>query len=281
MKNENLVVGANGFLGSYLCKYLISLNQKVTGVYHKNRANSIEGVDYINIEQALSSKKEYTTVYILAAFIPNSDSIDNLDSLFNSNVSLVSKICQKNKNARIVFSSSVSVYDLSNQVLKEDSVISPKSFYGISKFWGEQIVSKHKNYGIVRISSMYGSGMSNSTFLPIIIDNAISKKTICLFGNGEREQNYIHVSDVVKYLYKASLEKKNEIYLAVNTLSHSNREVAEMIKSYLPEVSIKFNGSDLSPSFVYDNSKTNLILAINPKINLDKGVLSLIEWKKK
>ena len=281
MIKKNLVVGSNGFLGRHLCEYLFRQGDTVVGVYNKNKENLFQDVKQIQIEKLLYSSEEFSTIYITGAFISNSSKEVDLIALFNANVLLLEQLCAKFKNAKFIYCSSVSVYGNSEDELHEDSKINLESSYAISKFWGEEIIKKQKEYSILRISSIYGSGMNLSTFLPKIVIDAIKTKQIILFGEGNRKQNYIHVSDVVKYLYRAALYKKNATFLAVGKESISNQKIALEITQTLKGVSLTYEGEDNSPSYIYDNSKTNKMLKFEPLIEIKEGIKLLIEWKKK
>ena len=57
------------------------------------------------------------------------------------------------------------------------------------------------NYFILRLSNVYGENLSklnqkNRQILSKIIKNAITKKTINVYGNGKYFRDYVHVKDV-------------------------------------------------------------------------------------
>lgn len=188
---SHLIIGSNSFLGHVLSEKLNDLGEYVLGVYHKNIANLYSSIKHISVDELSMLENEFDVVYIVSAFIPNSKSKNIEEQLQKVNIDLVKNICKQFRNSRIVFCSSISVYKSSNLEITEASPLSPISLYGESKYKGEQIVLKQNNYAIVRISSMYGVGMKQETFLPLIIENAIKTNQIILFGKDKKPQNLL------------------------------------------------------------------------------------------
>ena len=276
MKN-NLVVGSNSFLGRALSEKLFHLNEEVMGVYNKNTVNLFTEIDHIHISELNKLKDTFNKVFIVSAYIPEATNNKDEKKLFDVNVLLVKKICDNFKSAKIIFCSSVSVYEKTNKVIKESSPLSPQDAYGISKIWGELMVKSHNKFSIVRISSIYGGNMNPKTFLPRVIKDALNKREIKIFGNGNRSQNYISVFDAVNYLISSSKSNiKNGIFLAVSSKSISNRKVAECIKNILKDIKLVFEGFDNSNSYIYNNEFSKTELNINSELDFKKGLIELI-----
>ena len=174
----------------------------------------------------------------------------------------------------------MSVYGLQTGIINEKSSINSPNQYGISKYWGEEIVRKTNNYSILRISSIYGVGMSQNTFLPKIINDAIRTRTITIYGDGERSQNYIYVSDVVNYLIHAAVSSENGTFLVTASESYSNKFIAEFLALKLNS-EIKYQFEDNSLSYFYNNNltreKLNILEGSDFLIKLD----SLTKWLQK
>jgi len=277
---NQIVIGANSFLGKELCQQLIEKNQNVIGVYHKNKSNLLDHISNITIDNMFELSMQVDVVYIVSAYIPSKGDLNVESRLKNVNIELVKQICNKFKTSKIVYCSTVSVYKESNQVITEKSELLPSSLYGESKLQGEQIVSSQNNYAIVRISSMFGIGMKETTFLPAIIKHALQNKRINLLGDGSRMQNYVSVKNVANYLISSSL-KSNNIYLATDTKSYSNKDIVSLIQEIVQDVDLTFSGNDESKSFQYDNSFTRNELKIKDIVNFTESLKELIEWQAK
>ena len=278
-----LVVGANSILAQQLISKLLEKGQQVTGVFHHRRDNLAAKINYYPIHQLDELNAVFDKVFIVSAFIPDrtaSPGAALTAALFDGNVALVNRICEKYPGAKIVYTSSISVYGGDAGIKDEQSDRNPATEYGISKLWGEKVVSAHKRHAIVRLSSMYGIGMKETTFVPFAINSALEKNVISLLGDGSRAQNYIHARDAANCLYLASEAAENGVFLATAMDSVSNLQLAQMIQA-ATGCSIHFKGEDSTPSAYYNNERTRVLTGFQPEIELPAGINELIEWKRK
>ena len=283
MKNTNkqLIIGSNSFLGRSLSKQLFKSGENVLGVFHKNTNRLFSKIKHQPISELQFLEDDFSTVYIISSYIPKTDDSNIESRLQKVNIDLVTQVQSQFKKAKLVFCSSVSVYGEQENVITEITPLSPISAYGKSKKIGEEIISNHKRYSIVRISSMYGKQMNLITFLPLIIKNAIDKKKITVFGEGKRLQNYIYVNDVTKILIKASKSSKNAVFLAVNKKSYSNLEIVNYVAKNLKNIKIEFTGKDSSKSYIYNNSYTMNELNLKRQKKISKGIKKVVQWMRK
>jgi len=277
-----LVIGANSFLGKAIIRRLYPA-MEVSGVYHQNAENLVPEINNIPVSQLAQLKDEYDVVFIISAYIPGkNESDEQAEKLLQQvNVDLPAQICAQFGKAKIIYASSVSVYGNFSGRADENTVCKPLSAYGSSKLAGENSVKKHPAYALIRISSMYGEGMRSSTFLPAVTDAALKEKRIRILGQGSRLQNYIAVEDVAEIFVRSALKFTNNTYLAVAENSTSNLQIAECIKSILPETEIIREGTDASPSFEYNGGSTFRELEYTPRKSIETGISELIEWKKR
>jgi UDP-glucose 4-epimerase len=219
---------------------------------------------------------EVDVIYLLGSFIPyGMFSIPN--SLFvKSNIQLVVELSLLYPDARIVFSSSVSVYGYPAQLpLKIDSPFVSPDLYGLSKIAGEAIVRNHKSHAIIRFSSIIGKGMGSTSMIPKLID-ASRNGMITILGKGDRLQNYIDVRDAVQICLKAAMAEKQILALGIGERSYSNTQVAEYIRS-ITNSDIVYTGVDASPSFVYDANESYTMLNFKPQYTLQQSLNDIIE----
>jgi nucleoside-diphosphate-sugar epimerase len=274
-----LITGINSFLAKELCK-LLQKDFSVYGLVNSNKENIPSFVNLVSAEQLNKLEDEFVFVFHLAAHVPSKGKLEN-NLLFDTNVKLTETLLNKFKKARFVFASSVSVYGDGNRVIDENSASINAGEYGLSKLWAEQLIKKHSSYAILRISSMYGAGMKKSTFLPLIIDNALTKGEISILGNGARKQDYVHVSDVAKTLFLAANCETNFTGLAVSGKSYTNLEMAELVKQNCQNIEIKSVGEDFGQSYEYDKTQTSKVLGNEENVYINQGLKELIEWIKK
>lgn len=279
---EILIVGINSFLGKAIYA-LTKSDYLATGIYNQHKENIPGEIASHHVETLATLKgKPFKHIYLVSSYVPEPGMPEDDQKLVKANLSLPKLITELFPSSRIVFCSSVSVYQncIANQILSIHDAPSPKSKYALSKLWGEQTIANHHSYAIIRISSMYGVGMKTDTFLPKIIQNAVAKGEIVLNGEGDRLQNYIHVDDVAKIAVKAAAYPDNIKVLAVADRSYRNREIAEMIFEFIPG-QIQFLGSDHANSYVYDNAHTQELLGQVEYKSIKEGLKELIEWTAK
>lgn len=279
--NKHLIIGSNSFLGRELSKQLNLKKEDVIGVYHNNTNNLYPKIKHYGYQELFKLKDNYTYVYIISSYVPTKHDENIEAKLEDVNVVLVKQILKHFKSAKIIFCSSVSVYGETNEIITEKSDLKPISAYAKSKMKGENLVSKHTNYGIVRISSMFGKRMKPITFLPLIIKSALTSNQITLFGNGKRQQNYIHVKRVAEILIKTAFYQTNDTFFAVNKKSYSNTQMAAFVSGNLDNLSVKYTSKDESKSYIYNNSYTTNTLALKKCNSIKKDIKSLVKWMKK
>lgn len=279
MKKTILISGINGFLASNLVnllknEYVIYGIGKVGREENGIQIFSSESIDDINI---------IPDFLILCHASVSSGLVTQSNlSLFYTNVTITEKIIQKFINSKVIYVSSASIYDLSTNLVKEDSSINPKTDYAISKQWAELIVFRKQNSSVIRLSSLFGTGMKENTIIPNYVNQALNKGSIEVWGKGHREQNYIHVYDACK-LIKAAIENfdyvKREILLGVSKREYSNSYLAQIISEFTNS-KVLFINEDNSKSIHYNNSKTCELLQWVPKANFKEEIHNYIKWKK-
>lgn len=281
--NKALIVGASGFLASYLAEKLSALGYQLDGIDINivPRRPALFGT-IKTPDQIKTIENNYKVVFLLASFIPYGGMNTPHSRLVTDNIDLVSTICKHFSAARIVFTSSISVYGSNPELpLHENSAWYNPALYGLSKIAGESIVRNQNSWAIVRFSSLYGNGMNPTTFIPRAVQEAMQHKMITLWGDGSRLQDYFHVEDAAQICIAAAQWEGNGVLLGVNGQSHSNKEVAEMIVSILPEIQIKYINEDKSPSAQYDNTFTRNVLNWQPKQILSQELKNIIEHELK
>ncbi|MEA1849624.1 NAD(P)-dependent oxidoreductase [Chryseobacterium sp. MHB01] len=268
-----LIFGANSLLTAHLLKQ--HSEDHVSIVYHSQPSRLTDKNHPLSDFKKIDQNQD--VVYILSALISNDP--EQLDNILNINILLIKNITEHFANSKIVYFSSVAIYDgIHSGTINNGTTPSPSSLYGLSKLFAEKIVEKCSKYAILRISSIYGLSMKENTFLPKIVISAIENNKIELLGKGDRKQNYIHAEDVARLAKKLSLENKNKIILAISPDNYTNLEIADFIKE-LTGCEITFHGKDFSRSIEY--FENDLSVSSHAFIPIKQGLKELIEWKRK
>lgn len=275
-----LITGIFGFLGSNLAKKL-SEKHSLTGLY--NTKKNVVFDKSIVCHNNLESIDTIPDLIIMchAAVSSGSTTIDKT-KLFETNVDFTKQIVEKFPEVKIIYISSVSVFDTKEEIIFENAATNPKSDYAISKLSGEKEVNRNSDSIIIRFSSLYGNGMKENTLIPNYCNQAMNLKSVEVWGDGSRLQNYIHIDDAVKLIEK-TIDYNAKIdfpILGVSSKEFSNLEVAKII-SELTSSEIKFINEDNSPSFRYNNNMTQKILNWHPETELKTDLKNYLEWKRK
>jgi len=278
MKKKIIISGINGFLGNRL-KDLLTKDFEVFGIDIKE---SNEGKVFSSNDLGHITVEPDYIVLCHAAVSSGTIALES-DLLYNVNVKLTEKIINKFSNAKIVFISTASIYQMDGKLITEDTVDSPKNDYSISKYWAEKVVLKSKRATIIRLSSLFGIQMKENTIIPNYVNQALHTNKIEVWGEGKRQQNYILVDDVCMLIKHAIANHDlvvDKILLAVSDKEYSNLELAKIVANETKAV-IEFKNQDDSISLNYNNKKTQNLLNWSITLEFSKEIAKYITWKQK
>lgn len=265
----SIVVGANGFLGRNLVNKLIENNQEVVAVYNSN-------FDSINKNATIVSLKEVFELRISPKYIYylSGNYLTSHKDLIRINEQLI-RFCTTFPNSKFIYISSTNVYGSNTGILSENSEFKLPGIYGLSKLAGEFVVSAMDRYSILRMTYIYGFGLSNNSFLQQVVSKAKEKK-IVLFGKGERRQDYIHIDDAIDLCILSAFYENNTTYIGATGISISNLEVCEEIKRHI-ECEIEFTGTEKGQSFYFNIDKVANELNWAPKVKFSEGIKKMLQ----
>jgi UDP-glucose 4-epimerase len=270
LKNNTLVIGANGFLGSNLSKRLLTDGHNVYAVYNLQKNNIPEGCILLTKDELFEIKNDIDYIF----YCPGSYKNNHLQNI-EINCILLSKIITKYKYAKIIYTSSTSVYGLANNIINENSCFNNPSLYGQSKICGEFITKGSERHAIIRFTYLYGPFLNNNSFLPNIISQAKSENRIILYGNGDRKQDYLHITDAINLCIKAMYYENNDIFLGATGVTYSNLEVANLVQSFCENTIIEFSGEETGTSIIFNSDSTKFKLNWKPCILINDGIKNM------
>ena len=258
-----LITGAGGWLGSELTEQLLKKGESIRAFNYietdslkklkEQYGEQLEIVigDVCNIEMLDKALEDIDTIYHLAAkvhVVPTNQQEE--DEFYQINTYASEKLFEKaieKQVKRVIFFSTVSVYQQTNEKVTVHTEKQPNTIYGKSKLKAEKIANKlyqEKNFPITIIEpvTVYGEGdVGNFKKLEQLI-----QKGLCVrFGNGENKKTVIYYKDLITMVIKIA-EDESQIgktvicgteVLTLNEINKiliksSNKKV---LKIYIPQ----------------------------------------------
>lgn len=264
-----VVIGANGFLGSRLVKKLLEEYLNIIAVYNFNNSNIIPLVKTMHKDAFFNTTFNVDYIYFLSGNYTNSHK-----QLIEINNDL-ERYIKKYPTAKFVYVSSTNVYGFHSDEISEHSSFNNPSLYGRFKLAGEFLISSLSNFSIIRLTYLYGPGITNSSFLPTIIRSAKEKFEIILNGDGSRYQDYLYIDDAVEMCLIAANVSESRIYLGASSIKISNLEIATIISKYTG-CEINFVGEEKAHSFSFNPKETFETLKWKPKVDFKSGLINML-----
>ena len=295
-----IILGSQGFIGSYLCDHFFNAGYTVYGA-DVQELPALVKYNYVKVSR-LSA--EWEDLLKLTAFdlcinaagsgnVPYSFDSPVID--FEANTLDVVRILDALRKyipaCKYIHISSAAVYGNPNTLpIKESALLQPISPYGFHKMMSEIICREyhqlyHLNVAIIRPFSIYGVGLRKQ-LLWDVCNKLYANKSITLFGSGNETRDFIHIKDFVLLVEKIA-EKGNfncEIYNAASGRQIKINEVAAIFeKGFGSDKIIYFNGGlkQGDPlNWQADISKI-AVLGYKPLEDFTDGVNDYITWFKK
>jgi nucleoside-diphosphate-sugar epimerase len=295
MKQNILITGSCGFVGSFLKKELTKRNYVIGLDFleddYKNKNYEFFKVNINNDLPTKLNKFKINTVIHLAAVSKDKLFRENIKNSYENNIISTLNLIKfvKIKNiSNFIFASSEWVYGDHNKkkLLTENTYIDRskvKSGYGISKLICEDLIINSfnynliKNYVILRFGIIYGPRPQPASVVEGLIKEILKDDKIIINGSAETSRKFIYINDLVDGITKAIKLKKPLILNLGHTNLVSIKQIIKIINN-----NFKFNKKYIvqNPSEpVIRNVSNNLakkVLKWKPKYNIQKGIENII-----
>jgi nucleoside-diphosphate-sugar epimerase len=267
------IAGANGFLGGSLARKFLQTGAEVWAFCN-------ERSDQLPAGCVCVSGRNWTGLdHCFDVLIISIGSHAGTHKTFIAQQQTILEFTASARFKRIVYVSSVAVYGNHTDQIGIRSAYQTPGIYGLSKLSNEFIISGLESYAIIRPTYIYGKGMSPNSLIPVWVNHALHKGLIEVYGDGSREQDYLHIDDVTDLIHSDSLSAQNLTLIAATGTTTTNRGLAETIRQYSGRnVTITYAGTDNAPSFSYDVGETKAKLNWEPKIGMPEGLREYIEY---
>ena len=330
-----LITGGAGFIGSAVVRHIIENTktsvvnvdlltyagnvESVTTVSHNERYNFVQAdICDATAMAEVFEKYQPTAVMHLAAESHVDRSIDGPAEFMQTNImgtfilleaarSYWNKLEGDKKFAfRFHHISTDEVYgDLegTDELFTEETSYDPSSPYSASKASSDHLVRAwNRTYGlpviVTNCSNNYGPYHFPEKLIPHIILNALSAKTLPIYGDGSQIRDWLYVEDHARALYKVVTEGKiGETYNVGGHNEKKNIEVVKTLCSILDEL-VPVSSSETTKHlcsynelitfvkdrpghdvrYAIDASKIERELGWKPEESFDTGIRKTVEW---
>ena len=296
MKENVLITGGAGYLGSVLAEVLLdngynvtvfdNLMYKQTSLLHlcdDKNFNFIKG-DVTNKKEFLPQIVNNDVIIPLAAIVgaPACDSNEELATAINySQIEFI--VDNLRKDQKLIMPNTNSQYGSSENIITEDSPFNPLSHYAITKCKAEEYIMDWGNGICLRLATVFGSSPRMRTDLLVndFVYKTLTEGVLVLFQS-HFKRNYIHVRDIA-YTFMHCIENYNKLNGEVFNVGLSNanlnkRELAETIKSYLPNLVIienEFGIDKDNRNYIVSNDKLEAT-GWKPRYTIEDGINELM-----
>lgn len=243
-----------------------------------------------HVDRSIHGPEDFIQTNILGTF----NLLDETRKFWN-------KLDQKNKNDFVFLHVSTDeVYGslkANDPAFCESNRYEPNSPYSASKASSDHLVrSYHHTYGLPTIitncSNNYGAFQFPEKLIPLIIHNALSHKTLPIYGDGQQIRDWLYVSDHCRAL-KLALQSgtPGEVYNIGGLNEKTNLEIVEKICLILDRKLPRTDGLSYKEQiqFVEDRPGHDRRYAVNadkiqeelkwsPQESFESGIEKTVQW---
>ena len=299
-----LVLGGTGFIGTNLCRALVSSGANVRSFARKLPKRykgsgwqaHVEWTagDLSSAEQVRISLRNIDIVFhLISSTLPASSNLDVLSDLSSNVVPTLQMLdlARKIGIEKIVFiSSGGAIYGIPKRVpIVEDDQTNPICAYGIHKLAIEKYLQLFHHqwkleYGILRVSNPYGVGQPVDRPQGVIatfVHRTVNREALEVWGDGTAIRDYIHIDDVIDaFLMLSRYQGSARVFNIGSGKGHTLLELIATIESITGRsVDVHFRGArsvDV-PINILDISRAKSELTWCPKRVLEMGIRQMLE----
>ena len=296
-----IVTGGAGFIGSNLVERL-SKDEHEVQVIDNLHTGSVSNLEGLGCEFHKMDAGKINSIGVNADIVFH-QGIYSSSPMYNEDRTLMSKVIDefisileycKEKNAKLVWASTSSLYNGIKPPHKEDCVAFAKDFYTEPRLMMERVAQIYsRRFGIsaigLRYFSVYGpkerSKGKYANLVSQFLWDMFEDRAPVIYGNGEQRRDFTYVDDVVEANILASKSNiKFGVYNVGTAKNYSLNELVEILNSKLgKKISTKYIENkvrDYVDVTLADTTKAKDELGFEAGIALEQGIEKLINYYK-
>lgn len=312
MSEKFIVIGSNSFSGASFVSFLLEKGHQIIGVsrsqepddvllpykWHKEAKNKFhfEKVDLNHdlkklIKIIIREKPKYIVNFSALGMV--AQSWEKPEDWYQTNVVAQVKFHDELRKLdfikKYVHVTTPEVYGSTDGWLKESYNFCPSTPYAVSRAACDlHLKSFFDAYSFpvvfTRAANVYGPGQQLYRIIPRTILYARMGKKLSLHGGGNSDRSFIHINDVANATYRVALDGiigdtyhlSSKTTISIRSLVKKICDFLNVDFSDLVEDSEERLGKD--QSYKLDSDKIRKEFGWHDKIDLEKGIISTIDW---
>jgi UDP-glucose 4-epimerase len=307
-----IVTGGAGFIGTHLCRRLLTDGHEVTVIDNElngSRANVPPGAEFHFADVTRAEELESVfeagcdAVCHLAGQVSIIRAYDNPVADLRTNVEgtlQVVQMCLRHRVPRLIYASSMTAYgDASLVPTPESEPCRPDSYYGITKYAAERYVHATAerpdldfpfSATSLRMFSVFGPGQAWDNpyqgVLGIFLGKLQRGEPITIFGDGEQTRDFVYVGDIIEGWIRA-LEIPEAAGRVFNLGSGNPLSINQLARRAIAAYGLPPSGHGViyaqtrpgeQRRVQADISCAREVLGWEPKMSFEDGLLATMRW---
>ena len=289
MKKNIIILGAQGFIGINLIKFLLKKNLNVIGVGNNSfKKNFLDTLNCKFISCNIFDRKlydKYLNVNSTIIFLASKENKNFIVRFIN----LINHV-KKKKIKKFIFVASASIYGNNKIIKNENTILKPINKQGNFFFKLEKIISRNLNKSeisivILRVFNVFGPFRKKKGLIEQMITSFLKDEKITIQGKSFL-RSYIGVKDLCKTIYFfIKFNYKENILLNIYNKKFilSFNQIYKILKKQFTKnltINCEFNKKVITDS-VCKSQKVNNVLNFKMDDNFNNEIVKLIKHYKK
>lgn len=270
-----VVTGSSGFLGTHVVKVLREQGADVTAVARRSIPHAVVVEKYSDCPEG--------DLLIHLAEEPDRNKVEQLGEVYFKEATDLVELLTARFAGKVIYGSSGSVYgDRKASSFREEDPVSITDLYSRLKIHNENKVLEAGG-NVIRISNMYGFGMSSNNVLSKIISQIHQSEPIRLWSS-RPIRDFINVEDVAGLIVRMAYKVNAQVYNAGSGVGTSIGELASLIMS---AAGVKKELRTLEESTQFSSNILNIekaetVFGWRPNLSLNENLTILMRnWSPK